>query len=94
MESLDGTLDHYIPTNIKEIDQLHDVIQKLTEKERQQTQQLVEEKERLRIAMESTKDTFFTYDVTSDTLTLLDCSQKIQFFPKNDHSYLLLISAK
>lgn len=89
MESLDGTLDHYIPTNIKEIDQLHDVIQKLTEKERQQTQQLVEEKERLRIAMESTKDTFFTYDVTSDTLTLLDCSQKIQFFPKNDHSYLV-----
>ena len=91
MDSLDGTLNHYVPSNIKEIDQLHDVIQKLTDKERQQTQQLVEEKERLQIAIESTKDTFFTYDVTLDTLTLMDYNQKIQFFPKNDHSYLSLI---
>lgn len=91
MDSLDGTRNHYVPSNIKEIDQLHDVIQKLTDKERQQTQQLVEEKERLQIAIESTKDTFFTYDVTLDTLTLMDYNQKIQFFPKNDHSYLSLI---
>lgn len=91
MDSLDGTRNHYVPSNIKEIDQLHDVIQKLTDKERQQTQQLVEEKERLQIAIESTKDTFFTYDVTSDTLTLMDYNQKIQFFPKNDHAYLSLI---
>ena len=91
MDSLDGTLNHYVPSNIKEIDQLHDVIQKLTDKERQQTQQLVEEKERLQIAIESTKDTFFTYDVTLDTLTLMDYNQEIQFFPKNDHAYLSLI---
>ena len=47
-------------SNILEIDELHDVVENLTDAERQAATQLLEEKERYRIAVESSQDVFFT----------------------------------
>ena len=48
-------------SDILEIDELHDVIEKLTDTQLQNEIQLKEEKERYRIAVESSQDMFFTY---------------------------------
>ncbi len=55
-------LNTYENSNVVEIDELHDVIEELTEKDFKQNQELVEEKERLQIAMQSTNDIFFTFE--------------------------------
>lgn len=47
-------------SGILEIDELHDVVENLTDAERQSAMQLSEEKERYRIAVESSQDVFFT----------------------------------
>lgn len=47
-------------SGILEIDELHDVVENLTDAERQSAIQLLEEKERYRIAVESSQDVFFT----------------------------------
>lgn len=48
-------------SNILEIDELHGVIENLTDEQMQTETQLLEEKERYRIAVESSQDIFFTY---------------------------------
>lgn len=48
-------------SDILEIDELHDVIENLTASEKEAENQLHEEKERYRIAVESSNDFFFTY---------------------------------
>lgn len=51
----------FAPANIAEIDELHDVIENLTDAQQQAEEQLLEEKERYRIAVETSEDIFFTF---------------------------------
>ena len=48
-------------SGIQELDELHKVIENLTDAQMQTENQLLEEKERYRIAVESSQDAFFTY---------------------------------
>ena len=48
-------------SGIQELDELHKVIENLTDTQMQTENQLLEEKERYRIAVESSQDAFFTY---------------------------------
>lgn len=49
------------PSGILELDELHDVIENLTDAQKEVEGQLSEEKEKYRIAVESSQDIFFTY---------------------------------
>ncbi len=63
-ESIRGGVSgiHSFPgSNIQEIDELHDVIETLTDTQAETQIQLLEEKERYRIAVESSNDLFFTF---------------------------------
>ncbi len=63
MESVRGGVEGihaFQDSGILEIDELHDVVENLTDAERQSSTQLLEEKERYRIAVESSQDVFFT----------------------------------
>lgn len=63
MESVRGGVEgihDFQASNILEIDELHDVVENLTDAESQAATQLLEEKERYRIAVESSQDVFFT----------------------------------
>ena len=63
MESVRGGVEgihNFQNSNILEIDELHDVVENLTDAQRQSAIQLLEEKERYRIAVESSQDVFFT----------------------------------
>ena len=75
MDSVRGGMDGLIsfkPSNIAEIDELHEVVQSLTEIEAKTEKQLIEEKERYRIALESSNDEFFTYREKSKTLEIVN----------------------
>ena len=64
MDSIRGGLSglkSFRSSSILEIDELHQVIQNLTESEMRTEEQLNEEKERYRVAVESSSDIFFTY---------------------------------
>ena len=60
------------PSNILEIDELHQVVQNLTETELSIKNQLMEEKERYRIALESSNDIFFTYRQDEQTMEIVN----------------------
>lgn len=57
-------------SNILEVDELHDVIENLTDMQRAAEYDLMEEKERYRIALQSTTDMLFSYDVAADEMTV------------------------
>ena len=64
MESVRGGvagIHNFKNSDILEIDELHGVIETLTDEQMQTETQLLEEKERYRIAVESSQDIFFTY---------------------------------
>ncbi len=65
-------LKAFVPSRILEVDELHDVVEKLTDSELKIQQQLKEEKERYRIAVECSNDIFFTYRAVSGTLELVN----------------------
>ena len=54
-------IHNYQKSNIREIEELHDVVENLTDAQMNTEKQLLEEKERYRIAVESSQDMFFTY---------------------------------
>lgn len=56
-------LEEYERSNIMEVDELYDVVDHLTEKQKRAEQELTEEKERYKLALESSADLFFTYDM-------------------------------
>ena len=66
-----GLLD-YSPSNIFEIDALYDVVRDLTNRQKEAENILLEEKERYRVALESSKDIFFSYDLESHVLDLVN----------------------
>ncbi len=59
-------------SNILELDELHDVVESLTDSQRQSALQLLEEKERYRIAVESSQDVFFTLRKKEQVLEIVN----------------------
>ena len=75
-------------SGIQELDELHKVIENLTDTQMQTENQLLEEKERYRIAVESSQDAFFTYKCKEKLLEIvnskgndgvLDCGKHPEF---------------
>ena len=60
------------PSNILEVDALYDVVNDLTKKQKEAENILLEEKERYRVALESSKDIFFSYDLHSHILDIVN----------------------
>lgn len=59
-------------SNILEIDALYEVIRDLTEQQKTAENILLEEKERYKVALESSKDIFFSYDLQNHVLDLVN----------------------
>lgn len=59
-------------SGIQELDELHKVIENLTDTKMQTENQLLEEKERYRIAVESSQDAFFTYKCKEKLLEIVN----------------------
>ncbi len=59
-------------SGITEVDELHDVVENLSERELQIRNQLTDEKERYRVAIKSSSDIFFTYREASQTLEIVN----------------------
>ena len=75
MNSVRGGIEglrSFEPSNIAELDELHEVIQALTEGEIETEGQLSEEKERYRLALESSRDAFFTFAQDDGTLEVVN----------------------
>ena len=75
MESVRGGvtgIHDFKQSGIQEIDELHDVVEHLTDTRKKTQEQLLEEKERYRIAVESSQDMFFTLDNTAQVLELVN----------------------
>ena len=75
VESVRGGVEgihNFKVSNISEIDMLHDVVENLTDAQQQIEEQLLEEKERYRIAVESSHDMFFTYRVEERILEIVN----------------------
>lgn len=65
-------LSQFKPSNILEVDALFDVVRTLTGKQKEAENILLEEKERYRIALESSKDIFFSYDLENHILDIVN----------------------
>ncbi len=65
-------LSEFKPSNILEIDALYDVVSDLTDREREAKNVLLEEKERYRVALESSNDVFFSYDFQSRVFDIVN----------------------
>ena len=75
MDSVRGGMSglrSFKPTVVKEVDELHKVILDLTESELAVESHLNEEKERYRLAVESSSDVFFTYREDSQTFEVVN----------------------
>lgn len=65
-------LHQFKASNIQEVDELHDVVENLTDAQELSQEQLLEEKERYRIAVESSQDMFFTYTKEDERLEIIN----------------------
>ena len=65
-------LHQFKASNIQEVDELHDVVENLTDAQELSQEQLLEEKERYRIAVESSQDMFFTYAKEDERLEIIN----------------------
>ena len=65
-------IHNYKVSNIIEIDSLHDVVENLTDSQQKTEDQLREEKERYRIAVESSRDMFFTFRMEDQMLEIVN----------------------
>ena len=75
MECIRGGRDGLLgfkPSNILEIDDLYQVVANLTERQKEAENILLEEKERYKVALESSEDIFFSYDLHSQMLDLVN----------------------
>lgn len=59
-------------SNILEIDALYDAIRNLTERQKETENTLLEETERYKVALESSEDVFFSYDLKNQILDLIN----------------------
>lgn len=67
-------LEEFKASNILEIDALYDVVKELTDGQMEAENILLEEKERYRVALESSKDVFFSYDAENHILDIVNHS--------------------
>ena len=65
-------LKSFRPSSVAEVNELHQVIETLTDSEIKTENQLKDEKERYRIAMESSNDLFFTYREDEQTVEIVN----------------------
>ena len=65
-------LQDFKASNILEIDGLYDVVVDLTEQQRKAENILLEEKERYKVALESSRDVFFSYDLHRQMLDVVN----------------------
>jgi len=65
-------IQEFKPSNILEIDALYDVVKDLTDRQKEAENVLLEEKERYRVALESSKDIFFSYDLQTHVLDIVN----------------------
>lgn len=72
-------------SGISEIDELHDVIENLTDAQRKAEDQLLEEKERYKVAVESSQDIFFTYWRNINTLEIVNSGKKDGLWDCGEH---------
>lgn len=62
-------------TGVREVDSLAGVVRNLTEKQKESENSLIEEKERYRLALESSSDVMFTYDLGRNALDILSLKE-------------------
>lgn len=94
MECIGGEireLEDFRASGIREIDALYDVIRDLTERQKKSENILLEEKERYRIAVESTDDAFFSYDIRNHQIDLVN-EHKMNGIWKHDGESLIDLS--
>ncbi len=65
-------LQRFRPSNILEIDALYGVVNNLTERQKEAENILLEEKERYKVALDSSKDIFFSYDPENHVLDIVN----------------------
>lgn len=65
-------LSEFKPSNILEVDALYDVVNDLTDRQKKAENILLVEKERYRVALEYSKDIFFSYDLESHMLDIVN----------------------
>ena len=90
MESVRGGVDGihaFRDSGIQEIDELHDVVENLTDAERQTSLQLSEEKERYRIAVESSQDVFFTLRKKEQVLEVVNDDSRDGAWNYDDYTH-------
>lgn len=97
MESVRGGtngIHSFKVSNILEIDELHDIVEKVTDAQKRTEYQLLDEKEKYRIAVESSKDIFFVYEIKDCIMEIVnsaehdgkwDCSQDDGALLENIH---------
>lgn len=73
-------------TGIVEMDELHKTVKQLMESQKQQQMQLIEDKERYRIAVESSSDIFFTYRKDTKILEIVNSNVVDGVWDCNTHS--------
>lgn len=67
-------IQHLESSGIVEVDHLYEVVRDLTERQRVTQEALEEEKERYRLALSTSSDTYFTYDVKNKKLAAFNSS--------------------
>ena len=91
-------LQEFKPSNILEVDALYDVVNELTEKQKEAENILLEEKERYRVALETSKDIFFSYNLQNHILDIVNhktmsgqwqCEEYETSFIKKEYIYEL-----
>ena len=93
MDSIRGGmagLKNFKPSGIREVDELHQVVEHLTESEIRTENQLSEEKERYRIAVESSGDMFFTYREKENTLEIVNSQSRDGVWPLSQYWQTLI----
>lgn len=69
-----NTIQDYKKTDIAEIDDLYDAVYELTVRQRIAENSVLEEKERYRLALQSSTDIIFTYNIDEDSMDIYNIS--------------------
>ena len=83
-QGIDG-IHEFTTSNIIEIDELHAVVENLTDAQKHNEDLLMEEKERYRIAVENSKDMFFIYRHKDKMLEIVNSKGKDGVWNCNEH---------
>ena len=75
-DSRENKLSGYQMSDITEVDELYEVVRELTNKQQEAEYSLMEEKERYRIALQSSTDILYAYDVRQGSLDVYNVDGK------------------